>query len=194
MVGIKSICVYCGSSVGNDPDFANAATRLGRAMAEAGLGLVYGGGNIGLMGAVADAALEAGGRVVGVIPEDLKAVELAHGALSELVVVSSMHERKREMFERADAFVILPGGLGTLDEAFEMITWAQLRLHGKPVVIVNERGYWAPLIALIEHAIDNGFARNDVRDLFAVADRVDDVLPILQGLPTPRLPDRPEKL
>ena len=179
MADIKSICVYCGSSLGHDTRYRENAATFGRLMAEAGIELVYGGGNIGLMGVTADAVLEAGGRVTGVIPEDLKRAELAHQDLHELLIVDSMHERKRAMFERADAFVALPGGPGTLDETIEIITWRQLGLHGKPVVIVDDGGYWQPLIALFEHTITQGFARDGFRRLFTVVKVVEDVIPTL---------------
>lgn len=191
---IRSICIYCGSSSGHDARFRLSAAELGRRIGEAGIDLVYGGGNIGLMGVVADAALAAGGRVIGVIPEDLKDAELAHPGLHELVVVTSMHERKRAMFERAEAFVALPGGPGTLDEIIEIITWRQLRLHGKPVVIVDDGGYWQPLIGLIDHSIQHGFARVSLRGLFTVVERAEDVLPVLARLPAAPVADRPDRL
>lgn len=191
---IESICVYCGSSMGHDARFREGAATLGRNIAEAGIELVYGGGNIGLMGVVADAALAAGGHVIGVIPEDLKHAELAHPGLGELIVVTSMHERKRAMFERAEAFVALPGGPGTLDEIIDIITWRQLRLHGKPVVIVDEGGYWRPLIRLIDHSIEQGFARESLRGLFTVVECAGDVLPVLARMPSARIADRPDRL
>jgi uncharacterized protein (TIGR00730 family) len=191
MPDIASLCVYCGSSPGTDPRFrANAAT-LGRLIGESCLELVYGGGNIGLMGVLADAALEAGAKVTGVIPEELKRAELAHGALDELVVVGSMHERKHRMFERADAFAVLPGGVGTLDETLEIITWAQLGFHRKPVVIVNDGGYWQPLINLVEHTIQGGFTGPSLRALYTVVARVEDVLPTITAMPEPSLPPLP---
>ena len=193
MPDIASLCIYCGSSSGADPRHARAAATLGRLLGEACIELVYGGGNIGLMGIVADAALEAGGRVTGIIPTDLKRIELAHGGLDELVVVESMHERKRRMFERADAFAVLPGGVGTLDETFEIITWRQLGLHGKPIVIIDADGYWRPLIDLIEHTIAAGFTGPAIRDLFIVVDRVEDVLPAINALPETRVTPRPER-
>lgn len=193
MPDIASLCIYCGSSSGADPRHARAAATLGRLLGEACIELVYGGGNIGLMGIVADAALEAGGRVTGIIPTDLKRIELAHGGLDELVVVESMHDRKRRMFERADAFAVLPGGVGTLDETFEIITWRQLGLHGKPIVIIDADGYWRPLIDLIEHTIAAGFTGPAIRDLFIVVDRVEDVLPAINALPETRVTPRPDR-
>ncbi len=193
MAEIRSLCIYCGSKLGHDPRFRDGAARLGRLLAEAGIELVYGGGNIGLMGVAADAALEAGGKVTGIIPRDLKRAEVAHQGLHELVVVDSMHERKRAMFERADAFVALPGGPGTLDETIEIITWRQLRLHDKPVIIVDDGGYWQPLIKLIDHTIAHGFARDTMRGLFTLVDDVDDVLPAIARHPAPKIIDRPAR-
>jgi len=193
MPDIASICVYCGSSHGTDPRHRADAARFGRQIGEACLELVYGGGDIGLMGTVADAAMEAGGRVTGVIPTDLKRAEVAHAGLDELIVVGSMHERKRVMFERADAFVTLPGGVGTLDETLEIITWRQLGLHGKPIVIVDSGGYWQPLIALIEHTIAAGFTGPALREMFTIVGDVDDVLPAIARIPAPAVPDRPER-
>ncbi len=193
MPDIGSICVYCGSSSGADPRFAREAARFGRMLGEACVELVYGGGNIGLMGVVADAALEAGGKVTGIIPTDLKRIELAHQGLDELVVVESMHERKRHMFERADAFAVLPGGVGTLDETFEIITWRQLGLHGKPVVIVDEGGYWRPFLQLVEHTIAAGFTGPSIRERYAVVSRVDDVLPAIAAMPESMVKPRPER-
>lgn len=193
MPDIGSLCVYCGSSTGADPRHAREAARFGRLLGDACLELIYGGGKIGLMGILADAALEAGAKVTGIIPTDLKRIELAHAGLDELVVVESMHDRKRRMFERADAFVVLPGGVGTLDETFEIITWRQLGLHGKPIVIVDDGGYWRPLVALIEHTIAGGFTGPALRDLFAVVERVDDVLPAIARMPASIVKSRPEK-
>src|SRR5690242_13485789 len=153
MGDIRRLCVYCGSSGMVDERYRAAASELGTRLAAAGIELVYGGGRVGLMGLLADAALAAGGRVTGVIPRHLHDREVAHAGLSELIVVGSMHERKRRMFDIADGFAALPGGLGTLDETIEIVTWRQLALHDKPVVIVDVAGYWAPLRALVEHAI-----------------------------------------
>lgn len=192
MADIKSICVYCGSSFGHETCFRQNAAALGRLIAEAGIELVYGGGNIGLMGVIADAALEAGGRVTGIIPDGLKRAEVAHQNLDELLIVDSMHQRKRAMFERADAFVALPGGPGTLDETIEIITWRQLGLHGKPLLIVDDGGYWQPLLMLLEHTIAHGFAREDFRRLYTVVTDVGDVLPTLARLGPPDVGARPE--
>jgi uncharacterized protein (TIGR00730 family) len=188
MAMIKSVCVYCGASARVAEVHREAARQLGTLLARAGIQLVYGGGRVGLMGLVADAALAAGGRVVGIIPEHIKVLEVDHGALTELVVVDSMHARKRLMVDRSDAFVVLPGGLGTLDEAFEVLTWRQLRLHDKPVVIVDVAGYWAPLLHLVEHLKTEGFLTGNTAGLFRVVDTVDRVLEALRAEPEPVTP------
>ena len=194
MAAIGSVCVYCGSSVGANPRHAEAARQLGRGLAEGGLRLIYGGGRVGLMGVVADAVLAAGGQAIGVIPEHLEAKEVGHRGISELRVVGSMHERKTVMFQLADAFVILPGGFGTLDEAFEMLTWRQLRLHDKPIVFLDVEGYWMPFEAIVEHFIREGFARENSRDLFAVVRDVEAVIPTLLRQPAPTVPDAIRRL
>lgn len=176
MTQIRSLCVLCGSREGSDPIHREAAIRLGRLMAEQDVRLVYGGGSIGLMGIIADAVLSAGGEVVGVIPDFLIRSEVGHHDLTDLVVTGSMHERKRQMFEMADAFVVLPGGLGTLDETFELITWRQLRLHDSPIIVLDVEGYWAPLLKLIEATIAAGFADPATLDLFSVVRSPEDVL------------------
>lgn len=181
----KRICVFCGSSSRVDERYKRAAIDLGTLIAQAGRGLVYGGGKVGLMGLLADAALSAGGEVIGVIPEFLRELEVGHGAVTELVVTDSMHARKREMYERSDAFVTLPGGLGTLDETLEVLTWTQLHLSAKPIVLVDIAGYWRPLIDLIDHSIHQGFARPENRMAFTVVDRVEEVLPTLETQTVP---------
>lgn len=183
---IRRVCVYCGSSTGDEPQFRRAASELGGALAKAGIGVVYGGGRVGLMGLLADAALAAGGTVTGVIPASLITAELAHKRLSELVVVDSMHARKREMAARADAFAILPGGIGTLDETFEILTWKQLGLHGKPILILDVAGYWAPLLTLFDHIIAHGFAPPLTRDLVCVVPTIATLMAALAATPTPR--------
>jgi len=165
---ITAVAVYCGSRTGDDPAYRIAAQALGEGLAQAQIRLVYGGGGIGLMGALADAALGAGGEVVGVIPEFLTRREVAHGGNTELIVTDSMHSRKLKMFELADAFISLPGGLGTLDETIEIITWRQLGLHSKPFLICNVAGSAAPFLAAIESAIAAGFAGAEVRELYQV--------------------------
>ena len=169
MNGIRRVCVYCGANVGARPAYAEAARRLGRVLGERGLGLVYGGGNVGLMGVVADAALAAGAEVLGVIPQALVARELGHQGITELRVVETMHERKAVMAELADAFVALPGGLGTLDELFEAMTWAQLGLHQKPIGLLEVDGFFAPLVAYLDRAATEGFVRAEHRAALLVA-------------------------
>jgi uncharacterized protein (TIGR00730 family) len=186
---VKRVCVFCGASSGRSPAYAEAARAFGAAAAARRVGVVYGGGRVGLMGAVADAALAAGGEVVGVIPQELVDRELAHGGLTELHVVGSLHERKALMAELADAFVALPGGFGTLDELLEQLTWSQLGLHAKPVGLLDVEEYWRPLIALARHATEEGFVRE--ADLAAIAVGTDsegllDRLDRMLALPRPR--------
>ncbi len=173
---VRSLCVFCGSSPGEDPRHREAAARLGRLLAAAGVQLIYGGGHLGLMGVLAEAAMEAGGHVIGVIPEHLTHIERAFTGVSELHVVDSMHTRKRKMFDLADAFAVLPGGMGTMDETFEILTWKQLRLHAKPIIIVNQQGYWDPWLQLASHIIESGFASPSTAGLYAVVNDVDQVL------------------
>lgn len=154
---MKSVCVYCGSNSGNRPVYAERAAALGRLLAAEGLTVVYGGGNVGLMGIVADAALEAGGRVTGVIPEQLVNWEVAHRGVTTLEVVGDMHTRKARMFELSDAFVALPGGFGTMDEMFEMLTWRQLGLGDKPCAFLDVDGFWKPLVAMLDHMVAERF-------------------------------------
>lgn len=165
---MRSICVYCGSSPGNDPAFLDAARAFGDLLGRRGIRLVFGGGDVGLMGAIADAVLAAGGEVVGVIPQGLVDREVAHFGLTELHVTKSMHERKAMMAELADGFVAMPGGLGTLEELFEMLTWAQLGLHRKPVGLLNVAGYYDALVAFVDHTVEAGFVRPQHRALFCV--------------------------
>lgn len=180
MKSIRSLCVFCGSRVGADPAYAAGAERLGRGLAERGVRLIYGGGSIGLMGVVMQSALDHGGEVAGVIPEFLMRREVGNPALTELVVVDSMHERKQRMFELADAFAVLPGGLGTLDETIEVITWQQLRLHAKPIGLLSVGGYWQVYEALIDRIVDQGFADAGIRDLFIVEEDVESLLGALE--------------
>lgn len=170
MVVLRSVCVFCGSSSGSDERFAEAARELGAAVAERGLDLVYGGGQVGLMGEVADAALGAGGRVVGVIPSGLFSREVAHPGLTELHEVASMHERKALMYDRSDAFIALPGGFGTLDELCEVLTWTQLGLHAKPSVLLDVDGFWDPFVALLDGMTVAGLLKPANRALLAVRD------------------------
>jgi uncharacterized protein (TIGR00730 family) len=176
---ISSVCVYCGSSSRVDDRYKENAAIIGQRLAKGGVSLVYGGGRVGLMGIVADSALQAGGKVIGIIPAHIQSKEIEHHGLTELHIVDSMHTRKRMMAEKSDAFVVLPGGFGTLDEAFEIITWKQLQLHEKPVIIFNDGGFWQPLIDLMEHMIEKGFANNKHRSLYTVAETMDDVFRLL---------------
>jgi uncharacterized protein (TIGR00730 family) len=178
---IGRICVYCGSGVGNDPAFRQCAKALGQAMADAGIGLVYGGGNIGLMAAVAHAVLDRGGHVTGIIPDFLTARERLLEQVQETIVVPDMHSRKRLMFERADAFVALPGGIGTLEELVEQMTWAQLGQHSKPILLLNVNGFWKPLLVLLAHMREQGFIRPGLELNYLVAERVEDVIPMLHA-------------
>ena len=178
---ISSICVYCGSGLGRDPDYALAADRLGAILAAAGVRLVYGGGSVGLMGRVAHATLSAGGAVTGVIPQFLRDREVMLEDVDDLLVTRDMHERKRLMFERSDAFVALPGGIGTLEEVVEMMTWAQLGQHDKPIALLDVNGFWAPLVELIGHMQAEAFIREGFEVPFEVVGHLDDLLPRLEA-------------
>ncbi|MEX2644166.1 MAG: TIGR00730 family Rossman fold protein [Acetobacterales bacterium] len=189
---IDALCVFCGSSRGADPRHAGDAARLGRILAENDVRLVFGGGLNGLMGVMADAALDAGGLVTGVIPHHLVNREVAHRGVSELIEVDTMHARKQRMFELSDAVAVLPGGIGTLDETVEMLSWKQLGLHGKPVVLVDSGGYWRPFAALLDAFVENGFARPAIRELFLSVGDVGDVLPAIATAREAAVPSRPE--
>jgi hypothetical protein len=165
---MRRVCVFCGSNSGRDPRYASAARELGQLLTTRGLGLVYGGGSVGLMGMIADAALDAGGEVIGVIPERLATKELLHTRVPDMRRVRDMHERKALMAELADAFIALPGGYGTLEELFEVITWAQLGFHRKNIGLLNIAGYFDPLVSLIDHAVTEAFIRPDHRELIIV--------------------------
>jgi len=177
---IRKICVYCGSGPGNDPAFVKAARELGEVLAANHIGLVYGGGNVGLMGEIAHAVLINGGKVTGIIPDFLVQREHAKGNIDNLIVTRDMHERKRKMFEHADAFVALPGGIGTLEELVEQLTWVQLGRHKKPVLLANIKDFWEPLTALIDHMKRLKFIRDDLSFDLLVADRIADILPMLR--------------
>ena len=183
-----SVCVYCGSSVSVAEPYRQAATRLGQILGERRIRVIYGGGRIGLMGLVADAALTAGGEVVGIIPRHIQDMEVAHTTLTEMHVVETMHERKRMMMDQSEAFIVLPGGLGTLDETFEILTWKQLGLHDRPIVVADIAGYWQPFLALIRHAVGEGFIQEQHDTLFHTVQTVEDILPILAGEPTLETP------
>ena len=176
---MKSVCVYCGSSAGRRPEYAEAARRLGEELVARGLDLVYGGSSVGIMKVVADAVLERGGRVTGVIPEALVRKEIAHRGLTELHVTASMHERKMRMAELSDAFVALPGGFGTFEEVLEITTWAQLGMHKKPVVVLDVEDYYAPLFALLDHGVREGFVKRENRELVT---RVTSIAALFQHL------------
>src|SRR3954453_5083764 len=179
MAAIRSICVYCGSGFGSDPLFVETAAELGRTIGERGINLVYGGGNVGLMGTVARAVLQHGGHVTGIIPDFLKSRERMLDDVQETVVVADMHTRKRLMFERSDAFVALPGGIGTLEELVEQMTWAQLGQHTKPILMLGVNGFWRPLLQLFAHMRQFGFIRPGLELNYLVAEAVEDVLPML---------------
>jgi len=185
---IARVCVFCGGNPGARPSYAAAAKRLGEALAARGHVLVYGGASTGLMGAVADAALTGGGRVVGVLPEFMVAREVAHPGLTDLVLVGSMRERKAEMGARSDAFVALPGGFGTMDELFEVLTWSQLGLHHKPVALLDVDGFYAPLVAFLDHAAREGLIRPEVRAMLFVERDVDRLLDRLASYELPEVP------
>ncbi|HJP23648.1 MAG: TIGR00730 family Rossman fold protein [Alphaproteobacteria bacterium] len=186
MARIASLCVYCGSSPGARPAYQQAAQELGTQLGERGIELIYGGGGIGLMGLVADAALTAGGRVTGVIPGHLDELEVGHDGV-RMEVVPSMHARKQRMFELADAFVALPGGAGTLDESIEIITWRQLHLHDKPLAMIDIEGYWGPFQALMRHVVEQEFAGPAMSDLYFMVASVAALWPALEAAPEPRL-------
>jgi hypothetical protein len=179
---LQSVCVFCGSSDAADPNYLRAASDLGRALAAAGLRLVYGGGGVGLMGAVARAAHEAGGKVLGIIPDFLVGKERAL-EIVEHVVVTSMHQRKQLFFEESDGFVILPGGIGTLEEVVELLSWRRLDLHSMPVVFYNPDNFWGPLFALFQHTVDANLTPPAFMDAWTVVDRVEDIVPALLAGP-----------
>ncbi len=176
---LENVCVYCGSASGGDPAFEAAARTLGRALAVENIGLVYGGGGRGLMGVLARSVLEAGGRVTGIIPDFLTDTDAALREAQEHVVVPDMHTRKRLMFERADGFVALPGGIGTLEELVEQMTWVQLARHSKPVLVADVGGFWRPLLALLEHMRERGFISASTEVRYLVAEKIEDVVPML---------------
>lgn len=179
----SSVCVYCGTGEAVNALYKTAAADLGRALAASSVRLVYGGGSVGLMGIVSESCMQAGGKVMGIIPGHLSEKEGQKHDITDLVVVDSMHTRKHLMVEKSDGFIVLPGGLGTLDETFEILTWKYLGLHDKPVVLVNINGFYDPLVATIQHMVKEGFTPRHHLDMFAVVTRVEDVLPALARLP-----------
>ena len=184
MTDVSSIAVYCGSKVGASPAYAEAARDLGRGMVARGVDLVFGGGRVGIMGEIADTILEGGGKVTGVIPHFLDELEVGHEKVTELIRVDNMHIRKATMFNRADAFVILPGGLGTLEEFFEVVTWKQLKLHQKPIVVLNVAGCWSRLTELTSDIVTAGFAHEKIASLFTMVETVDDIFQVIIEAPT----------
>jgi uncharacterized protein (TIGR00730 family) len=180
MSKINAVCVYCGSSAGSEPAFADAAAQLGKIFAQSGVRLVYGGGSVGLMGILAESVLAHGGKATGIIPEFLTQRERPRRLAQELIITRDMHERKRTMFDRADAFVALPGGIGTLEELVEQLTWAQLGRHRKPILIANINRYWDPLLTLVAHMRERAFVPESLAVNFLVAERVEDILPSLR--------------
>ena len=188
-MSVRSLCVFCGSSFGHDEKWAAAARQLGAGLARAGIALVYGGSRSGLMGAVAEAALDAGGRVEGIIPRFFLPNEDPFAEVSELTVVDDMHTRKKLMFDKSDGFLVLPGGLGTLDETFEILTWKQIGLHDKPVLLLNQDGYWDAFLALVDRVVDKGFAKPGVKAFYEVVDGVDQALARLNSLKEPQHSD-----
>ena len=193
MSKIKTVCVYCGSGPGTNPLFIETAVELGKALAENGIRLVYGGGSVGLMGAVAKSTLDHGGSVTGIIPDFLRAKENALAHVQEMIVTPDMHERKRLMFEHSDAFVALPGGIGTLEELVEQLTWQQLGRHAKPILIANIAGFWEPLLALLTHMRATQFIRPTLAVEILKAERVEDILPQLRAAAA-RTPDGAKQL
>lgn len=180
---VTSVCVYCASSRQADQEYAQSARRLGEILGELGVTLIYGGGAVGSMGAVADGALSRGGRVLGILPRFMDELEWGHPGISELCLVDSMAQRKQQMIDRADALIALPGGSGTLEELLEALTWKRLGLHGKPIVIVNTRDFYAPLLAMLEHTIEERFMDVRHRDMWTVVRRVEEVLPAIREMP-----------
>ncbi|MEN9919362.1 MAG: hypothetical protein RL662_1798 [Bacteroidota bacterium] len=183
---MKRIAVYCGSSSGSDQIFRSKALALGNALAENGFDLVYGGAKVGLMGAVADGTLEKGGKAIGILPRFLAEKELEHKSLTEIILVETMHERKALMSDLSDGFIALPGGFGTMEELFEMLTWAQLSLHKKPIAILNVNGYYDSLIDLINNMLDNGFMKQEYRDLLIVNEDIDILLNQMKSYEPPK--------
>lgn len=185
---MKNIAVFCASSFGNNPDFETASYNLGKLLAENNIGLVYGGAQVGLMGAVANGALQAGGSVVGVLPAFLRTKEIAHTGLTEFIVVDTMHERKTIMSDRCDGIIALPGGFGTMEELFEVLTWAQLGLHKKPIGLLNVAGFYDALIAFIDQMVDNGLLKQVNRDMLLVADDAGVLLQMMRDYVAPDVP------
>jgi uncharacterized protein (TIGR00730 family) len=185
---MKRVCVFCGSSPGGEPMYAEAVQALAAELVERGIGIVYGGGSVGLMGVLADSALAAGGEVIGVIPRPLASKELAHTGVTDLRLVASMHERKATMGGLADGFITLPGGLGTLEETFEVLTWSLLGIHRKPIGLLNVHGYYDPFLRLLTHTMREGFLRREFLGLLTVADTADELIDAMEAWTPPSLP------
>ena len=190
MATVSALTVFCGSSNAAAANYRTAVERLGRTLARQRVRLIYGGGNVGLMGVAANAALDADGEVTGVIPRHIMAAEVGHTSLTELIVVDTMHQRKHKMFELSDGFVVLPGGIGTLDETIEILSWRSLDLHEKPTVLVNIDGFWDPLIDLLEHTVQNNFSKTEIHDYYTVVHGVDEVLGAVEARMRPSKPAR----
>ncbi|HPF46657.1 MAG: TIGR00730 family Rossman fold protein [Alphaproteobacteria bacterium] len=187
MKKIKSLCVYCGSRPGNNENFRLLAKKMGEIMSKNQIELIYGGGNVGLMGIIATSVMDNGGQVHGIIPGHLDKTEIAHPNLTKLTIVENMHQRKRLMFDHSDAFLVLPGSIGTLDETIEVITWKQLKLHDKPIILLNSENYWNPFMELLRNIINYEFTMKETLDLFNVVNSPDEVLPLLESLPEPKI-------
>ena len=194
MEKISSLCVFCGSRFGNDPAYEDAARELGAVMADRGIRLIYGGGSVGLMGVVASAVMENGGQVVGIIPKFLEELEVGKSDVSELIITDNMHSRKHMMFDLSDGFISLPGGLGTLDETFEILTWKQLHIHAKPVIIMDIAGYWDELSELINAIISKGFAEPRIKGLYQVVSNPAEAFAALEQAPEPTFISHSEKI
>jgi uncharacterized protein (TIGR00730 family) len=182
MTKLTSLCVYCGSRIGRNTAIETATLELADQLAAQGIRLVYGGGGIGLMGVAARRVMAKGGQVTGIIPEFLQKAEVKFDGVTETIVTDSMHERKQEMFDRSDAFLVLPGGIGTLDETIEMMTWRQLKRHTKPIALVNLEGYWDPFVQLLDHIITQGFAETNIRENLIISDTISGAMEAIEEM------------
>ncbi len=183
MSDIKSLCVYCGSSINVDEDFKDAAKAMGKILADNNIRLIYGGGKAGLMGIIADSVMDNGGEVIGIIPSHISDREIQHKGLTELIIVESMHVRKQMMVDYSDAFLVLPGGIGTLDETCEIMTWRQLGIHDMPIIIANLKNYWTPFLNTIDNIIEGGFMRPDDKKVIQIVDTIDQVMDAIKNAP-----------
>lgn len=187
MTNIKTLCVYCGSRKSNNNNFVTLAENVGKILGQNRIKLVYGGGNVGLMGILATSVIENGGTVHGIIPGHLDRIEVSHDKITKLTIVDNMHQRKKMMFDHSDAFLVLPGSIGTLDETIEVITWRQLKLHDKPIVLLNYENYWDPFLNLLKNIVNFEFTSEDTFNLFHVVNYPEEVLPLLKSLPDPEI-------